>query len=263
MNRDDYEYRGLLAAAWDFMRADMSFTDSQYYRDIMRSSGEPVLDVGCGTGRLLLEYAADGIDVDGVDNSPQMLAICREKAADLGLVVSLYAQEMEALDLPRRYGTIFVPSMSFQLVPDVADAHRALDGFYRHLLPGGTLVLTVWHIQGEGSAEWGDWWVVLEKEGFEDGRTLKRWERSRYDAGTQLRHTQSRYELLEDGQVAVTEEHERSPELRNYGLAQLSALLEEAGFDAVYGLKEFSDEPATEEDEIFCILGRKAGQEDR
>jgi ubiquinone/menaquinone biosynthesis C-methylase UbiE len=40
--------------------------------------GQPVLDVGCGTGRLLLDYLAEGIDLDGQDVSSQILAICRQ-----------------------------------------------------------------------------------------------------------------------------------------------------------------------------------------
>ena len=89
--------------------------------------------------------------------------------------------------------------------------------------------MSLWHIQGTGSTEWGDWRLVAEKEGFEDGRTLKRWERSRYDAQTQLRHMENRYELLEKGDVVYEELHRRSPELRSYGVAQLRALLQEAG----------------------------------
>ena len=258
MSAEEYEYRGLIAAGWDLLRGDTSgYEDRAFYRHIIRSGGGPALDVGCGTGRLLLEYTADGLDVDGVDNSPEMLAICREKAAALGLPVTLYEQGMEALDLPRRYQTIFVPSCSFQLLPDLQDARKALAASLRHLVPGGTLVMSIWHIQSAGSVEWGDWWVVAEREGFEDGRSLKRWERSRYDAETQLRHTESRYELIEDGKVVFTEEHRRSPELRNYGVAQLSALLQEAGFVDVYALAGFSDDPAGEEDSTFSIFGQR------
>jgi cyclopropane fatty-acyl-phospholipid synthase-like methyltransferase len=62
-----------------------------------------VLDIGCGTGRLLLDYLAQGIDVDGVDNSPEMLARCRAKAQALGLTPRLYEQSMETLALPRAH----------------------------------------------------------------------------------------------------------------------------------------------------------------
>src|SRR6266550_247114 len=47
---------------------------------IVTEFGQPVLDVGCGTGRILLDFLVQRIDIDGVDNSPEMLAVCREKA---------------------------------------------------------------------------------------------------------------------------------------------------------------------------------------
>src|SRR5580698_11368183 len=98
MPDQDYEYRGLMAEAWDLLRGDTSvWTDRLFYRAIIERQGGPALDVGCGTGRLLLDYLSAGLDVDGVDNSPEMLAICREKAAAAGVDVEgrLFEQSME------------------------------------------------------------------------------------------------------------------------------------------------------------------------
>ena len=205
MSDSDYEYRDIVANSWDFLRGDTSvFPDRQFFQDVVNKSGEPILDVGCGTGRLLLEYLANGLDVDGMDVSPEMLAICQQKASEQSLQVNLYNQAMESMALPRHYQTIIVPSSSFQLMPDLADAESALDRFFRHLLPGGTLVFSIWHSKRKGKAEWGDWWLVYEKEGYEDSKSIKRWERSLYDPSTQIRHSENRYELLEDGEVVFT-----------------------------------------------------------
>lgn len=261
MNEQDYEYHGLVASSWDFLRGDTSgYADRLYFRELIHYNGEPALVVGCGTGRLLLEYAAAAIDVDGVDVSPEMLDICREKARQRALTVALYEQAMETLDLPRRYQTIIVPSSSFQLVTDLASARRALAAFERHLVPGGTVALSIWQVLSAGSATWGDWRLIAEKDGFEEGKALKRWERSRYDAQTQLRHTENRYELLnEQGQLLRTERHRRSPEMRSYSPSQLRSLMEEAGFSRVHAVSGLSNEPADEGDELFCIFGEKPG----
>src|SRR5580658_6812239 len=139
----DYEYRGLMAEAWDLLRGDYgAWPDRPFYRAIIERQGGPALDVGCGTGRLLLDYLAAGLDVDGVDNSPEMLALCREKAGAAGMDVDgrLFEQSMEGLALPRRYATIFVPSLSFQLLTDLDAARQALERFRDHLAPGGLLV---------------------------------------------------------------------------------------------------------------------------
>lgn len=258
MENNDYEYRGLIAESWDLIRGDPSeFPDRDFYHQIIESSGEPVLDVGCGTGRLLLEFLERGLDAEGVDISPEMIEICRQKAQALSLPLTVYTQGIEAMGLPRRYRTIIVPSCSFQLVPDIEQARKALSGFYKHLLPGGMLVLSIWHIQNKGTGEWGDWWQVADKKGFRDGKRVRRWERSMYDAKTQLRHTENRYELLVGEEILYSELHRRSPEMRNYTLNQLISMLEEAGFTAIQAVSFLTGEPASEDDESFYIYGKK------
>src|SRR5437588_9614970 len=113
-----YEYRGPKAAYWDLLRGDTSrWEDRPFYWAAIKASGEPALDVGCGTGRLLLDFLAQGINIDGVDNSPEMLELCRQKAQPLGLRPALFQQSMEDLQLPRAYHTIIVPSSSFSWSP--------------------------------------------------------------------------------------------------------------------------------------------------
>ena len=258
MGNNEYEYRGLIARGWDFLRGDTTkFPDREYYREYIKNGGEPSLIVGCGTGRLLLDYLADGFDVEGIDVSPEMLEICKQKAAQQSLKAAVHVMAMELMDLPRRFNLIIVPSSSFQLVPDLAAAKKALKRFSRYLLPGGQLVISIWHILKEGTGEWGEWWQVAEREGFEEGKSLRRWERSRYDSNTQLRHTESRYEVLKNGEVVYSEFHQRSPELRNYSLSQLTEMLESAGFLNVRAFSGFTNEPATEDDEVFCIFGSR------
>src|SRR5438876_8505550 len=115
------DYVGLQASTWDLSRGDTSnWGDRDYYLEIVRRFGEPVLDVGCGTGRIILDFLSQGIDIDGVDNSSQMLAICRAKAQKLGLSPALYEQSMESLDLTRKYRTILAPSSALALIVEPA-----------------------------------------------------------------------------------------------------------------------------------------------
>ncbi len=171
----DYEYRGMTASAWDLLRGDYStWPDRPFYRSIIERAGQPALDVGCGTGRLLLDYLAAGIDVDGVDNSPEMLALCRQKAAALGIDPRLFEQSMETLDLPRRYGTTFVPSSSFQLLTSEDAALEAMRRLHRHLLPGGTLVMSLMLLAPASPPphmQWTDWAKAGRQQRPEDGAT--------------------------------------------------------------------------------------------
>src|SRR5437763_5105340 len=136
----DYEYTGLVAETWVLLRGDTSrWPDRAFFEAIIRESGQPALDVGCATGRLVLDYLAEGLNVDGLDVSPEMLAICRRKAAARGLAPRLFQQRLETLDLPRRYRTIIVPSSTLQLLLDPVDAAAAMRRLFEHLEPGGTL----------------------------------------------------------------------------------------------------------------------------
>jgi len=262
---EDYEYRGLMAQAWDLLRGDTSqWPDRAFYRAVIERDGAPALDVGCGTGRLLLDYLAAGLDVDGVDNSPEMLALCEAKAADLGIVVEgrLFHQEMARLDLPRPYATIFVPSLSFQLLTDLEDVEAAMARFRDHLIPGGVLVMSfkskLWPgRRTPAQMQWSDWFMIGERPRGENGEVIRRWIRARYDHEAQLEHEENRYEVLRDGVIIETEHHQRSPCVRWHSQSQAAACFERAGFAEVTLTSESTFDPATPEDISFKVFGRR------
>ena len=103
-------------------------------------AGQPALDVACGTGRVLIPLLQAGLDVDGSDLSPDMLALCRERAEREGLTPNLYAQASHELDLPRSYRTIAMCG-SFGLGGNADHDRQALQRMYDHFEPGGLLIL--------------------------------------------------------------------------------------------------------------------------
>jgi SAM-dependent methyltransferase len=254
----DYEYRGLKASTWDLSRGDTStWTDRTFYLDVVRQYGQPVLDVGCGTGRIMLDFLAQqGIDIDGVDDSPEMLAICRRKARAMRLEPALHEQKMETLDLPRRYATVLVPSSSLQLLTDPVVAREAVGRFFRHLRPGGVLVTPLGFDWRAGEALDTGWKLRFEKVRPEDGATVRGWERVRHEPERQLWHEEERYEVEADG-ATVSANHVRSPAGRWYTQAQAVELCRSAGFGEVTLLKAFTHEPASEHDRLICVVAVK------
>ena len=97
---------GLVARGWAEFNTDGPEID--YFRKLIERYGEPALDVACGTGRLLIPFLRAGVDIDGSDVSPDMVALCSEKARREGLTARLYHQPMHELALPRKYKTIVV-----------------------------------------------------------------------------------------------------------------------------------------------------------
>jgi ubiquinone/menaquinone biosynthesis C-methylase UbiE len=261
MGSPEYEYRGMKAAYWDLLRGDTStWADRPFYHSAILKSGTPALDVGCGTGRLLLDFLAAGIEIHGVDNSPEMLDLCREKAQQQGLQPVLFRQQMEELDLPHRYRTIIVPSSSFQLVTDVEAAAQAMRRFFRHLEPGGTLVIPfmllgpVGDNAGDGKD---DWWLVQEAVRPEDGATIRRWANATYDVTNQLEHTQDRYDVILGDEFIEAEYQNRSDATRWYTQQQAADLFRAAGFADVHLVSAFTVQPATAADPIFSGFGTR------
>jgi ubiquinone/menaquinone biosynthesis C-methylase UbiE len=256
MTTPNYEYHGMLAEFLDLFRGDTStWEDRFFYLDVVKKHGQPVLDVGCGTGRILLDFMQQGIDIDGIDSSPDMLTLCREKAEKLHLNPTIYQQEMDKLSLPRKYQTILVPSSSFQLLLDAALPPLAMDRFYEHLLPGGVLVMpfmTLWMSGQPLESE-----STREAARPEDGATIRRWQYSRFDPETNLEHTIDRYEIIRDGKVIASEEHKQSPATRSYTQEQAAALYQKFGFKDIQVFHEFTFEPVKPEDDTFCVLGFK------
>jgi ubiquinone/menaquinone biosynthesis C-methylase UbiE len=244
-----YEYHGLMAEAWDLLRGDTSvWEDRPFYLELIRRFGEPVLDVGCGTGRLLLDYLAEGVEIEGVDVSPDMLALCRAKASTLGLEPTLYEQAVEDLQLPRRYRTIIVPSSSIQLVIDPATAERAVARLAAHLEPGGALVMPFMILEGDES------WAVEALR--PDGALVRRTARSHYDPVTQLEDTDDLYEVVVDGEVVAAERHVQKPATRSYTVDQARALYLQGGLELEQIVDGFSDQPF-EDGLVFTIIGSR------
>lgn len=256
MANPTYEYYGMMAEFWDLFRGDTStWEDRFFYLEAVKKYGQPVLDVGCGTGRILLDFMQQGIDIDGVDNSPDMLRLLQEKAEKLNLQPRVYQQEMHQLSLPRKYQTILVPSSSFQLLLDASLPPPAMNCFYEHLLPGGVLAMPFMTLWKQGDPLESEFTREAVRPG--DGATVRRWQYSRFDPETDLEHTIDRYEILRDGTVTASEEHHQSPATRSYTQARAVALYQEAGFQDIQVLHEFTFEPVKPEDTTFCVLGFK------
>lgn len=122
---------GLVADYWAAVNLDAPELD--LYRPRLRS---PVLDAGCGAGRLLVPLRSEGFDVDGCDASADMIERCRRRAPD----ATLWVSTLHDLDPPRPYASI-VCSGVLGLGTTRDQDIRAVGRLHDALLPGGTLVL--------------------------------------------------------------------------------------------------------------------------
>jgi len=113
------------AELYEVLFHDLEF-DRDFYVGLAREAGGPVLEVACGTGRVLLPCLQAGVDIDGLDLFPEMLDVLRHKAAERGLSPRLYQTDMRDFTLPRRFNLKYIGEDGNAHQPLMV--HRALYG---------------------------------------------------------------------------------------------------------------------------------------
>jgi ubiquinone/menaquinone biosynthesis C-methylase UbiE len=117
--------------------------EMDFYRQFAfqaRDSGQPVLEVACGTGRVTIRLAREGVNIVGVDLDEEMLKVACIKSSGLSNIRWVRG-DMRSLNLSETFGLILVPGHSFQFMCTPEDQVKALETFGRHLVPGGILVI--------------------------------------------------------------------------------------------------------------------------
>jgi SAM-dependent methyltransferase len=256
-------HHGLVARWW--AEFEEGGPEIEYFRPFVES-GQPALDVACGTGRLLVPYLRAGLDVDGCDVSADMVALCRERAAREGLAPTLWVQAMHELEPPRAYRTIVVCG-AFGLGSSRAEDAEALARFHRHLEPGGTLVLDneVPYAQERLWSRWpkgtrGDlptaWGGPAERRRASDG--LEYGLQSRLvelDPLEQRATMELRAFRWRDGELDAEEEHRLTMNL--YFEHELELMLERAGFVDVVVHGDHVPAPPTADSDFVVFAARR------
>ena len=119
--------------------------DIEFFVELAREAGGPVLELGSGTGRILLPTARAGVQISGLDLSPHMLAACREalahEASEVAARVKLIEGDMRSFNLPERFQLINIPFYSFQHLTEAVDQIACLEACHLHLEARGRLVI--------------------------------------------------------------------------------------------------------------------------
>jgi len=124
------------------MARNMPFDDIAFYERVCRESpAGPVLELGCGNGRVMLELAARGLDVVGVDGSPRMLAALVDKAKACALSPRVCRMDARNLGFARCFGAVLCPYSLVTYMGQGNDAARMLDEARRVIVAGGNVVI--------------------------------------------------------------------------------------------------------------------------
>lgn len=119
--------------------------DLELYGILARRTGGPVLELGCGTGRVIIPLAGAGFEVHGIDLSDALLAIAHGKARDQGAAVTLERGDMRRLVVKRPYGLVLCALDTFLHLGNTDDHVDTAEAAFNALRPGGILAIDVFH----------------------------------------------------------------------------------------------------------------------
>jgi SAM-dependent methyltransferase len=215
-----------------------------FYRALAKSEGGSVLEIACGTGRVAIRLAQAGVNVVGLDVSPDMINVATQKSTGLGNARWVEG-DMRSFQIEETFDLTLIPGHAFQNLNTPQDQVACLECIKRHLNPGGILVVHLDHMSVENVRWLGE--LCGEKRGvFEaaerfqhphTGRQIRASRAWTYEPSTQTAVVQTIWEEM-DASGQILNRVERDPiRLHCVFRFEMEHLLAREGFEieAVYG----------------------------
>jgi SAM-dependent methyltransferase len=226
--------------------------DLPFYRRMVERHGQPVLELGCGTGRLTVALAQDGVDITGLDDAPTMLEEARQKAARAGVSVEFVQGDCRDFALAKQYSLIFFPNNALSHLLTRTDVEACFRSVREHLLRVGRFVVDLFvpsaRILGR---EAGRYPVGSYEDPDGRGRVTVT-ESNQYDSASQVNHITWYYSREGEGEFAAV-----PLKLRMFFPQEIDALLESNGFAIEEKYGDFEDTPFGSESQKQLIVCRK------
>ena len=237
------------ADLYDAVHSNLTEDISLYVEEARRSGG-PVLELGCGTGRIAIPIAQAGMDITGLDSSEALLEVARRKAAELQPAdrdrLTLVNADMRNFSLERRFRAIIIPFNTFLSLLTVDEQVSTLKNVRAHLEPAGKLVFDVFVPDLDMLVDAGDLpYHLRDVTDPATGRRFVLYHQSRYDNFNQIIRTRLIIEEL-DYRGAVSQKVYRDYRLRYAHRWEMQHLLTHCGFEVVSLYGDFDRSPSDE-----------------
>ncbi len=225
--------------------------DLPFYRRWLDRYGGPVLELGCGTGRVCLPLARAGAQVWGIDVARPLLEHARAKATAAAIPVTLLEADCRAFELGRPFQLILLPYNALNHLLDLDAVAGCLGAVRRHLKAQGRFVIDTFN-PDLGFLSRDPELKVVEYLEPDSGERVILIEQNRYDAARQINHITWRYQVGGRADQRVDE-----LDMRIFFPQELDALLELHGFEIEHKLGDYDERPfgaATPKQLLVCRL---------
>jgi SAM-dependent methyltransferase len=240
------EWYELCSACGDHSR------EIDFWARSIEASGEPALELGSGTGRVLVPLLERGFDIVGIDTSEDMMARCAAACEAKGLRAELHEQSMLELDLPRQFGLVLFASGGLGLFISDQDIQTVFGRAMAHLRPGGSFIYEFEPVpdQPRDDNRWtGDW--VCGPDGVVLALRIKR----RYDPSSHVWEQLYIVEKFVGGQLVETEANERVG--RYFTVDEAVQYAEAAGFEGIRATDWLTEDPPGKDSRVATVQCRK------
>lgn len=251
------------AEAYDI--ADPTDTGGTFYRALAREAGGPVLEIGCGTGRIAIPIAQMGFPVTGLDIVPGMIERARHKSA--GLPAKWVVGDGRSFRLDEQFHLIFLTGNVFQFFLTNADQAALLERVNAHLHPDGLFAFETRNPRWPGLATRPEpyegmffylesWMEERASESYVDtqGRSIQVSYTQTYDHVAQILHL-ANYKRWREGEQEQTQVTRTA--LRYTFPQELAALLQAHGFTIIRQYGDWNYEPLTEASPSIIVVCRR------
>ena len=128
---------------WQDVECGAYEADLPLWEELAEATDGPVLELGCGTGRVALHLARRGHTVIGIDSDADLIAELRERAAAEGLTTGAEQADAAGFSLDQYFGLIVAPMQLVQLLPRADSRRECLKASAAHLAPHGVIALAI------------------------------------------------------------------------------------------------------------------------
>ncbi|MFQ5864506.1 MAG: class I SAM-dependent methyltransferase [bacterium] len=233
-----------IASFYDAMYSERKH-DVEFYVDLAKEIRGPVLECGCGTGRVLLPIAQSGIEIWGIDGSQAMLDVTRTKLRHLSPEIQnrihVSHQDMCDFQLGQSFSLCIVPFRAFLHLLSIEDQEKALLQMHKHLKRGGILVLDIFAPSYKLLAEESATIHLAERFNPETGQNFTIVDHVRYEHDRQLIYVERYYEEVDDSGHVIRKVMHFS--LRYIFRYEMQILLEKDGFRLKEVFGQFDKRP--------------------
>lgn len=247
-------YNGLEAELHDiFWEAEAPGVELELIRKFLSGGGDNILEVGCGSGRLMIPLLEEEFSIDGVEPSPEMLRLFRKSLKEQhgDLTANLFLGTVLDVDL-RKYKCVLIPAFTLMLMSK-AEALETLKYIYEHTAAGSRLFITTFMPWAEicGELVEGKWYKDHDAHSH-DGEQASCQTKFRIDRTNQSLHRKHRYTKVAKNGKKIT--HKSEQVLRWYSYQELVLLLEHAGWRVDESIYDFDLEADGKDAHLFTLF---------